>query len=222
MLIRTVCLIWLVWLSSCVNQEVGVVELGEPLSKGQSMAPRKAQHVVYVCANRQHFVVRHQAEGVFVFRDGVDRLLPRVEENIFASDSIVLTLDSPAILQLAGERLTACLVENRRADSLNAWERAALQGVNFRASGSQSAWTLEIIDEQVVLSPGAGEDRVEMQITSVVDDLTAGELRHATNSVELLWETVECTDSSSETVLPLTVSFEYQGENYRGCGRRLN
>ncbi len=119
----------------------------------------------------------------------------------------------------AGGDLRSCRNDPRRAE----WERAKLDGADFRAVGGEPRWSLEIFDgRRLVLVTGAGGSRSELTLPEPSADPEARATRWQKD--ELIFEVIgrPCRDSTSGEELESEVRLEWRGRSFRGCGRALH
>jgi uncharacterized membrane protein len=178
---------------------------------------------VFVCDDEATYTVRTGSAGARVFGPGQSLTLPAV-----ATEPARRYSDGDFELRIEGERawlgervgeLRECRNDRRRA----VWERARLDGVDFRAVGNEPGWYLEIHEQsRVVLVSDYGTARVEMPLpepgVKIKGDTTrwdAGELR-----VEAMRR--PCTDTMSGERFPSQVTVYREGRILRGCGRALH
>jgi CubicO group peptidase (beta-lactamase class C family)/uncharacterized membrane protein len=134
-----------------------------------------------------------------------------------------------ATLEVDGQTFEGCRLDRRES----VWEHAKLTGVDFRATGNEPGWYIEIRDDS--------EAREGKRIRFVFDYGQRDAILHASNPepepglrrtvyrgkngdlrivVEI--EGNACSDSMSGEQFESTVTVEFQGRTYRGCGRALH
>lgn len=103
------------------------------------------------------------------------------------------------------------------------WDAARERGAAWRGIGQEPGWNVEIHADRIVYVGDYGETN----ITAPAGEPTiAGNARtwHATTSdadIRVVFEELPCTDIMSGEEFPLTVRITVNGEELRGCGRRL-
>ena len=110
----------------------------------ESFVDSKAKTYVFVCKNQSIYSVHTTATKAWVFRpEGTPTLssMPVEEGALYSDGSFKLwikgqTAESGEI----GDILLTCHNDRRRA----IWEKAKLDGANFRAVGNEPGWNLEI------------------------------------------------------------------------------
>ncbi len=104
------------------------------------------------------------------------------------------------------------------------WQRAALRGAHFRATGNEPGWYLEAFGERVHLVADYGN--TVATAPSAAWSKRADEWRLSTtadtNRITVTARDRPCTDSMNGRNFPLTVTVELHGHrNYCGCGMWL-
>jgi putative lipoprotein len=124
-----------------------------------------------------------------------------------------------ARLELGGQRYRC--IESRprsiRAD-------ARLRGVDFRATGNEPGWSLEMLQDRIVFLDQGGA-RVTAPRPAPQVDPASGETVYAAETdghrIRVLIRASECIDSMSGERSESSVAVEIDGRAYRGCGYAL-
>jgi uncharacterized membrane protein/membrane-bound inhibitor of C-type lysozyme len=139
-------------------------------------------------------------------------------------DGVVVWLHGEeAMLEVDGERFSGC----RRNPQASIWEHAKLSGADFRATGNEPGWVLEISERtRIDLSYDYGASRIQATASEPVDDQAA---------MRSTWEAivdgeplrveitgVDCTDSMSGERFESTVVIYLGDRELTGCGRPLH
>lgn len=132
------------------------------------------------------------------------------------------TKGEEAFIELEGNEYHALSID----ESLNPWEKARRQGMDFRAVGNEPGWMVEIWDNDVMVFTG---DYGELEITAPVGEVErnpqTGNLTYlAETEVLNLIVTIEktpYTDTMSGEVFPRTVTVNINGQEYQGGGQEL-
>lgn len=132
------------------------------------------------------------------------------------------TKGEEAFIELEGNEYHALAID----DSLDPWEKARRQGIDFRAVGNEPGWMVEIWDNDVIVFTG---DYGEVQITAPVGEAErnpqTGDLTYlAQTEILNLTITIEetpYTDTMSGEVFPRTVTVNFNGQEYQGGGQEL-
>jgi putative lipoprotein len=125
-----------------------------------------------------------------------------------------------ATLDLDGK--TYACVENRRRSIA---EDARVRGVEFRATGNEPGWTLEILPDRLTFVGGYGSDRVAtprpMPSTGPGPDEEVYAAVTEARRLTVRIRRAACVDTMSGERYEAGVEVELDGRWYRGCGRRL-
>jgi heat shock protein HslJ len=96
-------------------------------------------------------------------------------------------------------------------------------GVEFRASGNEPGWTLDVLVDRLVFAGDYGTRRAITPRPAARTDPTSNEtVYRADTEVHRLTVRIRpgpCVDSMSGDRYPFTVAVEFDGTTYRGCGR---
>jgi len=106
------------------------------------------------------------------------------------------------------------------------WEQAALRGIDFRASGNEPGWTVEIREgESIVVDTHYGTRHYEIAAATPVGDPASGGQLYRDESglpgFELVLIDKPCADDMSGEHFPTTVRLSIDDETFNGCGRTL-
>lgn len=106
------------------------------------------------------------------------------------------------------------------------WAEARHQGVDFRATGNEPGWVLEIRGgESIVLIADYGSSRYEIvHPETAMDPLSGGRMIRGAGSpagFEAILIDQSCRDDMSGELFPTTVLLKLDGQQLRGCGRPL-
>lgn len=105
------------------------------------------------------------------------------------------------------------------------WEEARRRGVDFRATGNEPGWYLEIYDGErmhFVYAYGEQEVTTPVPVPTTEAGRTVYHAQAEAHDLTVMLEDTACTDSMSGAAFPTTVSVTLDGETYRGCGRDLS
>lgn len=105
------------------------------------------------------------------------------------------------------------------------WAAARRRGADFRASGNEPGWYLELSrGDSLHLEYDYGERELTVATPEPAGGTTGGRVRYRAETAEhVLTVTIEdepCV-AMSGTEFPKTVTVEVDGKSYRGCGRWL-
>jgi putative lipoprotein len=132
----------------------------------------------------------------------------------------VWTKGREAMLEVAG-RVTTCREDRRRSII----EDARVRGVEFRASGNEPAWVLELMADRMVFVGAYGTERLTTPRTGGAGASTPGGAVYS-GAVEGHRLTVRvlpgpCFDTMSGQQSASNVEVDVDGKTYRGCGEAL-
>jgi uncharacterized membrane protein/membrane-bound inhibitor of C-type lysozyme len=138
-------------------------------------------------------------------------------------DVMVWLHGQEAMLAVDGITYKAC----QRDAYASVWEHAKLDGVDFRATGNEPGWMLEIRNRHsLLLDYDYGESRIETKLAGPVEESTKQRTIFSANvdgqalTIEIY--ATECTDSMSGFEFESTVVVNIGGRILHGCGRALH
>jgi uncharacterized membrane protein len=194
-----------------------------PSIAGDVFASEVTMTYVFVCSDLTEYVVRVNAKEAWVFRPGGSLNLPAIstaQAGKYSNGNFELAITGEqAEFGETGSRLQVCHNDRRRA----IWEKAKLDGADFRAVGNEPPWVLEIRDQsRVVLVTGYGAKRIEMRLPPPVEYRDARTTRWIADEFQLEIAGHRCNDSMSGETFESTVILVWHGQTLRGCGQALH
>lgn len=128
-----------------------------------------------------------------------------------------------AMLEVDGERFSGCRL-NRKA---SIWEHAKLNGVDFRATGNEPGWVLEISERtRIDLSYDYGASHIQVTSREPVSDAqamrTTWEANAQGQALKIEISVAACTDTMSGDRFESTVVIYLGERRLQGCGRPLH
>jgi putative lipoprotein len=139
------------------------------------------------------------------------------------ADVMVWLHGQEAMLTVDSTAYKAC----QRDAYASIWEHAKLDGVDFRATGNEPGWTLEIRNRNsLLLDYDYGESRIETVLSGPVEDsaeqrtIFSADVDGQSLTVEI--SAMKCTDSMSGFEFESTVVVNIDGRILQGCGRALH
>jgi putative lipoprotein len=185
--------------------------------------PAAAATYVFVCDEQTAYTVRVSGAEAWVFHPRGTLTLsavPTRQGTKYSDGTFELWIDGQqAQLGESGGELQGCRNDRRRA----IWEKAKLDGADFRAVGNEPGWNLEILEgSRIVLIADYGASRVERPLPQPMIDQEARTTRWDTG--ELIVEVIgrPCRDSMSGESFESTVVVTWGEQTLRGCGRALH
>lgn len=191
------------------------------------VADTDIQTFVYECPDGYSFVARTRNGKVWLFLPGETVDLPRVRSasgvKYAAGDITFWSKGDDALVETADSRHTGC--RNNRARAI--WEHAKLNGVDFRATGNEPGWYLEISNQRdMLLVTDYGQTTYQFKSATLKSEPQAkSAVYHARNQqagVEIVITAAPCHDSMSGEAFSSTVSIVVNGKRLQGCGRPLH
>ncbi len=186
-------------------------------------ADAAARTYVFVCGEGPAYTVRTGGAGAWIFHPEGTRQLPAVPASTgtrYVDGLFELRIEGEqALFGKAGGPLRSCRNDPRRA----VWERAKLDGADFRAVGNEPGWSLEILEgSRLLLIADYGTRRVELPLPEPAVDRDAR--RTIWDAGEILLEVIgrPCRDTMSGEAFESEVVVYWQGRALRGCGRALH
>lgn len=186
-----------------------------------------AQTFVYECSDDFSFVARTETGKAWLFLPGETIDLPQVEsasgtKYSYGSNTFWSKGDE-ALIETGTGKHTGC--RNNRARAI--WEHAKLNGVDFRATGNEPGWYMEISNKQnifLVADYGQRTYRFPSSIIKSEPDkrTTIYSASSNDNTIEVVIKGEPCRDSMSGEAFSATVSITINDKRYSGCGKALH
>ena len=172
----------------------------------------------YQCGDGYRFVARFEPERVWLFIGQHTQSLPQVPSTsgIHYTDGRHTLRDrnGEASIDTPGDSHTRCV--NR--PTAVPWEEARLKGVDFRATGQDSSWSLEIDDGSgIVFEDG----RTRSTFPPAKRDGLLEMSSSGSRSITIERVRSECAETAGDDRFEFCVVVRLDGEEYRGCGREL-
>ena len=195
----------------------------QPAAASEPPVSGDAATYVFVCDEQDAYTVRTTGAEAWVFRPEGTLMLPAVPARVgvkYSDGAFELWIDGQqAQLGEPGNELQRCRNDQRRA----VWEKAKLDGADFRAVGNEPGWNLEILEgSRIVLVADYGASRVERPLPQPTMERDARTTLW--NAGELIVEVIgrPCRDSMSGESFESTVVVTWGEQTLRGCGRALH
>ncbi len=178
---------------------------------------------VFVCNDNLAHTVRASAAEAWVFQHAGTRRLPAIPAprgSRYSDGILELWIDGErAQFNESGGPHRSCHNDPRRA----VWERAKLDGADFRAVGNEPGWSLEILaGTRLVLLADYGATRLELPLPEPTVDHATRRTRWDAGEIRLEVIGRPCRDSMSGESFETEVIVLWQGPTLRGCGRALH
>lgn len=188
---------------------------------------RPGKTFVYACEGGLRFTARIEGETAWLFLPSGTINLPHVEAASGAkySDGSVTfwTKGESAMLEGGNQPRAECV--NDRVAAI--WEDAKLRGADFRATGNEPGWYLEISRKYgILLVTAYGSERYQFSPTEPSSDAVSGKttyrVKQAEHELEVTLEVKRCADTMSGASFETTVTVVIDGTQLRGCGKALH
>jgi len=183
--------------------------------------------LVLECPDGYEFVARIEGETAWLLLPGETRNLPHIPAGSGAkySDTHMTfwSKGDEAYLESGAQHHRGC--RNNRARAI--WEHAKLNGVDFRATGNEPGWHLELsTGRKSVFVGDYGALRYAFTAPEPSVDRAARTTRYALqddgHTLSIVLEGRPCHDSMSGEPFETTVSIIFDSRQYRGCGKALH
>ena len=192
-----------------------------------SSGDNKAQTFVYECPGDYSFVARVETGKAWLFLPGNTVDLPRqasASGSQYSNGSTVFRRQGDtAMVETGTGRHSGC--RNNRAKAI--WEHAKLNGVDFRATGNEPGWYMEISNKtDILLVTDYGQNTSRFESSTITSEAhsrtTVFNARNDNDRVEVVITGKPCTDSMSGESFPAVVSVRFNDRRYTGCGKALH
>ena len=185
------------------------------------------QTFVFECDDGFRFTARTGEDTLWIFLPEYAIQLPRVRSGSgrkYASDEVSFwNQGEVALLETETGSHRNCV--NKRAQAV--WEHAKLEGVDFRATGNEPDWHIEItLGDEIVLIADHGKSAYRFKTPEPDIDQTARKTTYTAQQgrqrliVEL--EGRVCQDSMSDQSYEVTVAVTLDERQFHGCGKALH
>jgi len=180
---------------------------------------------VYECSDNKNFIIEIKNEKAWLFTETISTSLDHVcsasgakyeKEGIsFFSKGYEAMLDTPK------GKYRDC--RNNRYKAI--WEDAKLRGNDFRATGNEPGWYLEIAEggEKTLLVTDYGNEKYELILSKPFTSQEKRTTRYRIKGfVDIVIEGKKCQDSMTGKSFESKVRIKLNGKTYRGCGKALH
>ena len=183
--------------------------------------------MVYRCPDGFGFVAELRSDLAWLFLPGRTIRLPRVAaapgERFADAGYRFHPRGEQALLETPTGSHPGCRNDPRQA----VWEKAKLDGVDFRAVGNEPGWYLEIRDRRsILLVTDYGTRRHLFAGPVRTGDRRAPRTRYLGRSgddrLEVILEPGPCSDTMADETYETRVTVSLNGRLLRGCGKALH
>lgn len=136
---------------------------------------------------------------------------------------LVWTHGATAIVEVDDQSFGECVLDRQAS----IWERAKLDGIDFRGTGNEPGWTLEIRDgRQIRLLYDYGQHQIEAPCPMPAEDRVARRSVYSTwvddRPLKVILSAGPCHDTMDDQVYATRVRIDWEGRTFEGCGRPLH
>ena len=214
-------------LTGCESETLPEAPPPPQLEQAESLGAQKLKTFAYNCLINGYVVAdfRQSDDSMWLFLPRETLLLPRERTASGArysnGDISFWSKGTEALLEDT-EGQDHC-VEDRRASIL---EDAKLRGVDYRATGNEPGWVLEITGNAVMFSTNYGQDTYNFVSAGHAFDQDSRIASYNSVSTEpaisarIIGKT--CSDDMSGERFETQAEVELNGSIYRGCGQGLH
>jgi membrane-bound inhibitor of C-type lysozyme len=188
---------------------------------------RPGKTFVYQCGDESTITARVEGETAWLFLRSGTVSLPQVQSASGAkhSDGVISywSKGEEASLERPGQESISCT--NNRAEAI--WEDAKLRGADFRGTGNEPGWYMEISQAYgIVFVTNYGSDRYHFEKFDSTSDeasrTTKFEASKGGHDLTVLLEGKSCMDSMSGAQFATKVTVTLDATTLNGCGRALH
>lgn len=138
-------------------------------------------------------------------------------------DVMVWLHGGEAMLEVDGTSFKACALDT----FASVWEHAKLSGVDFRATGNEPGWVLEVSERtSIYLNYDYGQSLIETTSSEPVDDPVTRQSTFSAvadgRDVTIRISAAKCVDTMNGHEFESTVVVNIDERELRGCGRALH
>jgi membrane-bound inhibitor of C-type lysozyme len=184
-----------------------------------------SQTFVYECKDKKHFIIELKNEKAWLFTKDISMQLLHVESasgmKYQKGDIVFFSKGYEAMLDTPKHKYRNCT--NNRYKAI--WEDAKLRGNDFRATGNEPGWYLEIANDgkKTLLVMDYGTERYELKFPKrFVSKDNRTVIYKIKDFAEILIEGKTCTDSMTGKKFESRVELKISGKTYKGCGKALH
>ena len=185
--------------------------------------PPRTQTYVFICDNKASYTVRTSEIDAWVFR-------PHGTLHLYATNDTASTTyaDKGFAISIDGQQATFITPSGKQLSCHNdtrqaVWEKAKLDGADFRAVGNEPGWSLVIMaNSRIILVSDYGSSRIEVALPKPQTNMATRTTRW--NAGDLILEVTghQCHDSMSGEVFESTAVVTTKTQTLHGCGRALH
>lgn len=184
-----------------------------------------SQTFVYECQNNENFTLQVLENKAWLFTKDISMSLPRAisaSGEKYEKDKVVFWSHGyEAMLSTPTKQYKQC--SNNRYKAI--WEDAKLRGNDFRATGNEPGWYLEIAEggKKTLLVTDYGANKYELRLPKPFTSAKSKTTRYRIQGfMDILIEGRRCKDSMSAHSFESRVTVKIDDKVYKGCGKSLH
>jgi len=184
-----------------------------------------SQTFVYECQDNKNFTLQLKDDKAWIFSKEVstslDRVISASGEKYEKDKTVFWSHGYEAMLTTSKGTYRSC--SNNRSKAV--WEDSKLRGNDFRATGNEPGWYLEIGEggKKTLLVTDYGDDKYELRLPKPFTSNASHSTRYRIKGfLDILIEGRKCIDSMSGDRFESKVRVKINGKTYKGCGKSLH
>ncbi len=191
--------------------------------RGDNPPPSAVRTYFFECDDGSSYVLRTRPDEAWIFLAGDARRLspfPAEKGTKYGGGGFEIHIQGEnAQIVETGKSPRQCRNNGRKA----VWERAKLDGADFRAVGNEPGWELLIIDGRIILDTDYGTTRIEVPLPTPSTDRKKRTTVWKTEGLTLQITGKRCADTMADEAYESTVTVILPGgQTLQGCGKALH
>ena len=213
---------------ACISVACQLPRAGDGRASPEVTTPQEGNRTfVYECDGNIGFTARTDGSTIWLFLRKHSVQLARVASasgEKYASGTTGFSIDGQdAVLENREGPPISC--RNNREQAV--WEHAKLNGVDFRATGNEPGWHLEItLGQSMVLVTDYGSSSYRFDTPEPIVDQSSRISIYTTQQgkhrITVNLQGKPCIDSMSGRRYEVSATVQLDQQRYRGCGRALH
>lgn len=195
--------------------------VGTGRQNAQQAPLETARTYVFTCDDDYTFVAQTEEDIAWLFLPTGTLALQKGSDGTYRSGNVTFQLKQQVgLLESPEEEHLNCRNNRSRA----VWEHAKLSGADFRATGNEPGWSMEIHNQdKIILVTGYGTGQYEYDLPKPEIDSDTRLTRYEVNEEMILIISGEpCSDSMSGEIFESQVKIIHKEKTLYGCGRALH
>ena len=184
-----------------------------------------SQTFVYECQDNKNFILEIRKADAWLFTRNISTSLEHVKSGSgskYKKGNIVFwSKGYESMLDVDATKYRNC--KNNKYKAI--WEDSKLRGNDFRATGNEPGWYLEIANggKESLLVLDYGQDKYKLSfLKAYISQEDRTTIYSIKGFVDILIEAKSCKDSMSGKPFESTVTVKINNKTYHGCGKALH